>query len=70
MKGWRNFINKYKNEFVNVLVVTSNGSARFLFKSFNLLNDIPNLKLQTGAFSLINFQNENHTDIKIWNKRP
>jgi len=69
-KEWRIFINKYKDKFENILVVTSNGSARFLLKSFNFSNDIPNLKLQTGSFSKINFQDENRVVIKQWDKRP
>ncbi|MFL0298741.1 histidine phosphatase family protein [Aquirufa novilacunae] len=69
-KEWRIFINKYKDKFENILVVTSNGSARFLLKSFNFSNDIPNLKLRTGSFSKINFQDENRVVIKQWDKRP
>ena len=69
-KEWRIFINKYKDKFENILVVTSNGSARFLLKSCNFSNDIPNLKLRTGSFSEINFQDENRVVIKQWDKRP
>jgi probable phosphoglycerate mutase len=69
-REWRNFVNKYKSRFKNILIVTSNGSARFLIKSYNLLNDFQNLKLRTGSYSVINFQNENQIIIEKWDTLP
>jgi len=66
--GWKDFVESHKNHD-NILMVTSNGAARFLLKAYQLRETEQNLKLRTGAYGCVTFINEDLT-LNCWDIRP
>lgn len=74
IEDWKNFAQDIKNKYPNqnVLVVTSNGIARFapyLTESFELFNKKYDIKLATGAISCLKATN-NYWEVLFWNVKP
>ncbi len=77
IKNWKNFAAQILNDSEGdnndiVLVVTSNGIARFaphLAGNFETFADNNKIKLSTGAFGILQFDN-NQWIIKDWNIKP
>jgi broad specificity phosphatase PhoE len=68
--GWKNFLRNHL-EFNNVLIVTSNGAARFVFKVIHVAGKIESLKLRTGAFGVITQKSEmDKIELVNWNLLP
>lgn len=68
IEGWRKFI-ELQNVCDRILLVTSNGAARFLLKAYQINHVRKNLKLKTGAFGCIEFEDGKIT-LKYWDFRP
>jgi probable phosphoglycerate mutase len=68
-QGWRNLLQTRGN----VLVVTSNGAARFALLSDPTLHqqaaDLPSLKLRTGAYGII-ARSGDRLRLLAWDRRP
>jgi 2,3-bisphosphoglycerate-dependent phosphoglycerate mutase len=74
-QGWIEFAATFaeENKGQTVLIVTSNGIARFapvLTGDLDEFCSSNNIKLSTGAFSVLEYQTEGVWDVKMWNKRP
>jgi broad specificity phosphatase PhoE len=76
VKGWRDFFARQLVERPNdaILLVTSNGAARFALKSTNALEhaatSLDTLKLRTGSYGRIDFLTTGQIDLVSWNVRP
>ncbi|MDH5368844.1 MAG: histidine phosphatase family protein [Gammaproteobacteria bacterium] len=66
--GWQSFIKEHEM-CGNLLMVTSNGAARFLLKAFQLKDTQQNLKLRTGAYGCLTLTN-GELALKGWDIRP
>ncbi|WP_421760751.1 histidine phosphatase family protein [Devosia sp.] len=64
--GWREFAAQPLPQ--DVLLVTSNGAARFALLAFGF--DIASLKLRTGAYGIIEAGSEGQFRLVEWDKRP
>lgn len=68
--GWRGL---WKTGWGRVLIVTSNGAARFALVSDATLrrqaHDLPSLKLRTGAYGVI-VREQGALRLVAWNRRP
>ena len=69
VNGWKKFFRNHQN-CKNILVVTSNGSARFALLALNAKVSLANYKLSTGAFGLLEENSLGILDVKLWNYRP
>jgi len=68
IKSWRAFFELHRYSEEDILVVTSNGIARFVLDTLEVLpNEVPR-KLRTAAFGLINLTAEK-TELLYWDKR-
>ena len=68
--GWKDFLTEHV-KYSNVLIVTSNGAARFIFKAINITGKIESLKLRTGAFGVITQKSEmEKIELVNWNLLP
>jgi probable phosphoglycerate mutase len=68
--GWKDFLKEHV-KYNNVLIVTSNGAARFIFKAINITGKIESLKLRTGAFGVITQKSEmGKIELVNWNLLP
>lgn len=67
--SWQFFLQKCQTELdgKTILLVTSNGIARFALNCAKHKDDIP-LKLATGAYSILEFNG--NWSVKDWNIRP
>lgn len=67
--SWQFFLKKCETELQNktILLITSNGIARFALNCARHKNDIP-LKLATGAYGILEF--DQNWSVKDWNIRP
>ncbi|MCK5386498.1 MAG: histidine phosphatase family protein [Gammaproteobacteria bacterium] len=66
--GWKQFIEDHK-KCGNILMVTSNGAARFLLQAYHLKEAHRNLKLRTGSYGCVAVTNE-CLSLKSWDIRP
>jgi probable phosphoglycerate mutase len=70
IKKWAKFFEKNKH-CDNILIVTSNGSARYALIATGLNKYLKELKLNTGAFGILSANNNfNNFEIEVWNLRP
>jgi len=68
IKAWSTFFDVHRHTDENILVVTSNGIARFVLDALeNLPVNVPR-KLRTAAFGLINLRTDK-TELLYWDKR-
>ena len=68
IQAWQDFFETHRNSGEDILVVTSNGIARFVLDT---LEDIPAgtpRKLRTGAFGLVELDTDN-MKLTYWDKR-
>jgi len=70
MNGFRDFVENHRR-FVdtNILMVTSNGAARFLLQAYQIKHSHKNLKLRTGSYGCVEFLKES-ISLKCWDIRP
>ncbi|OAH38147.1 phosphoglycerate mutase [Sphingobium yanoikuyae] len=66
--AWRNFFSADASE--NVLLVTSNGAARFALLAAEYSGKLGSLKLRTGAYGEIVKTDQNIFRIENWDQRP
>lgn len=64
--GWREFVARPLLD--TVLLVTSNGAARFALLAFGF--DVASLKLRTGAYGIIEAGSDRQFRLVEWDKRP
>lgn len=69
IKGWRSFF-KHHNKNNNVLVVTSNGSARFALLALKHTVALKDFKLSTGSFGILKLNECKDYEVLCWNQRP
>lgn len=71
IQNWRDFLARIENEFSGqtILVVTSNGVARFAAACTENGVDFP-LKLATGSYGVITSGGNNIWRMREWNTRP
>ncbi|MDA0781682.1 MAG: histidine phosphatase family protein [Rickettsiales bacterium] len=70
--NWKEFADSIKDSNKNILVVTSNGIARFAPYILNNPDEFissNNIKLSTGAVSCFLYKNGNW-EVEYWNKKP
>lgn len=68
-EAWRNYFSAARSAPSPALIVTSNGVARFLFKALDLATVGHDIKLKTGAFGHLRFE-DNEWKLEQWNVRP
>jgi broad specificity phosphatase PhoE len=68
ISSWRSFL-ELQTENSDILVVTSNGIARFLLQSLAFSPEVRDIKLKTGAFGLLTKTTVGFSIAK-WNQRP
>jgi broad specificity phosphatase PhoE len=69
IKGWKSFF-KQHNDNENVLVVTSNGSARFALLALKYKVKLNDYKLRTGSFGILKLNEFREYEVFCWNQRP
>jgi broad specificity phosphatase PhoE len=69
LDGWRHFFQQ-KVTGKNVLVVTSNGSARFSLLALGHRNNLNDFKLRTGSFGVLKMNEVNSYVVVCWNQIP
>jgi len=69
IKSWRTFMKDHADSDEDILVVTSNGIARFALQAISPAPSVSNIKLGTGAFGTFVSQTGQMT-LKTWNQRP
>lgn len=71
IENWKNFAHQITTDHPNdiILVVTSNGIARFALNLANGGQDF-DLKLATGAYGILEHTSETGWTVKDWNIRP
>ena len=68
IQSWRNFFKQYQNQNCDILVVTSNGIARFALDAVDeIATDAPR-KLRTAAYGIVEIEN-GHSKLTTWNLR-
>jgi len=67
--SWRAFIIESTSISGDILVVTSNGIARFVLQALSPPPDILDIKLETGAFGTL-AGSSGHLAVQNWNQRP
>ncbi len=69
IKAWKQFFENHKTSCGDVLVVTSNGIARFALDAVDeIATDAPR-KLRTAAYGIIEIR-DGVSRVKVWDKRP
>ena len=68
IKSWRLFFDIHRNSGEDILVVTSNGIARFVLDVFKQVPIDTPRKLRTAAFGLVEL-GANKTELVYWDKR-
>ena len=69
VQSWKNFLSEQDSADEDVLVVTSNGIARFALDAVDeVATDAPR-KLRTAAYGIIEIKNGN-TKLTAWDSRP
>lgn len=53
-----------------ILIVTSNGIARFALSAINQSDQVESIKLKTGAFGKFKVTADHNTRVENWNQRP
>lgn len=69
---WKNLLDGISgmDDGTNVLLVTSNGVARFLPDVVSAQPDDLKRKLKTGAFGIVEISKDGNAEITAWNQRP
>lgn len=68
IQSWKAFFSKYENHECDILVVTSNGIARFALDAVNEVTTDAPRKLRTAAYGVIEIQNS-HSKLTAWDIR-
>lgn len=68
VKAWKDFADSIKESNETVLVVTSNGTARFSIQILDQLPDV-DIKLATGAYSVFIYENGKWR-LDVWGVKP
>lgn len=71
ISAWSDFLRRCANEYrgKTIMVITSNGIARFALNCAKFPEDTPpKLKLSTGAYGILKFENE--WTVQGWNIKP
>jgi len=68
IKAWVAFFNEHRNSAEDILVVTSNGIARFVLDAITGIDPDTPRKLSTAAFGLVKLE-PGKTELTYWNKR-
>lgn len=53
-----------------VLIVTSNGAARYALLTAGLAAGLPTLKLATGSYGIVTRSASGDLDVPVWGRRP
>jgi len=69
LAAWRSFAAGVEGEAA-VLLVTSNGAARFALMALGLQSNERGLKLATGAYGIIGVGQHRQAALVTWNERP
>lgn len=69
IEGWACFF-KQHSENKNVLVVTSNGSARFALLALKQKVKLNDYKLRTGSFGILKLNEFQEYEVLCWNQKP
>ena len=68
IQSWKTFFSQHKSHDCDILVVTSNGIARFALDAVNeIVTDAPR-KLRTAAYGIVEIKN-GHSKLTAWNIR-
>ena len=68
IESWKDFLSEHQNHDGDILVITSNGIARFALDAVDeIVTDAPR-KLRTAAYGIIEIKN-GHTKITAWDRR-
>jgi len=68
IKAWKAFFNDYKEDKGDVLVVTSNGIARFVLDAVDDITTEAPRKLRTAAYGIVKITN-GHSTVTAWDIR-
>ena len=69
ISAWKNFLSQQTADDEDILVVTSNGIARFALDAVNKISTDAPRKLRTAAYGIIEIAN-GHTKLTAWDNRP
>ena len=69
ISAWKNFLSQQTADDEDILVVTSNGIARFALDAVNKISTDAPRKLRTAAYGIIEITN-GHTKLTAWDNRP
>ena len=68
ISSWKLFLKNISDTNDDILVVTSNGIARFLFEAVDNIEIDIHRKLDTACFGLVNVD-QDITSLKFWNRK-
>jgi probable phosphoglycerate mutase len=68
ISSWKLFLKNMSDTNDDILVVTSNGIARFLFEAVDNIEIDIHRKLDTACFGLVNVD-QDITSLKVWNRK-
>ncbi len=68
IKAWTGFFDDHRNDGGDILVVTSNGIARFVLDAIKGVDPDAPRKLRTAAFGLAEL-NKEKTELLYWDRR-
>lgn len=69
IQDWRDFFTRAQAQNDSILLVTSNGVARFIFQALQLSSSSHDIKLKTGAYGLLIYSQSSWI-VEQWNLRP
>jgi len=69
ISAWKNFLSQQTADNEDILVVTSNGIARFALDAVDKISTDAPRKLRTAAYGIIEITN-GHTKLTAWDNRP
>jgi len=69
IRAWEQFFESQRGEKEDILVVTSNGVARFILDVINNPDINTPRKLRTAAYGVISLKDDK-TELLLWDKRP